>query len=102
MSDTMKRCANCGVELQFLKRENIQLGKTGLLLGDWPNLLAGAQDLEFWVCPNCRKLDFYVPETQAMPGEEGTMAQTACPVCGTRHDLDDPKCPRCGAQNPKW
>jgi len=98
-----KRCENCGSAMEFLKRENVQLGKTGWLLGDFPNLWAGAQDLEFWICPNCRKLDFYVPGTEELTGEEeGAMAQTTCPVCGNHHDLDDPKCPRCGAQNPKW
>ena len=101
MSNMLKRCASCGTALQFLKRENIQLGKTGWILGDWPNLWAGAQDLEFWVCPNCRKLEFYVPDAEELI-EEGNMAQTTCPTCGTQHDLDDPKCPRCGAKNPKW
>lgn len=48
-----KRCGNCRTELKFLKRENVQLGKTSFLFGDWSNLLAGAQDLEFWVCPAC-------------------------------------------------
>lgn len=96
-----KRCGNCRTELRFLKRENVQLGKTGLLLGDWPNLFAGAQDLEFWVCPNCRKLELFVPEgaEELAEDEEGAMAQIACPTCGVEHDLDDPKCPSCGAVN---
>ena len=85
--------------MQFLKRENVQLGKTGWIFGDWPNLFAGAQNLEFWVCPNCRKLDFYIPENEMAWEEEDRMAQVTCPVCGTEHDLDDPKCPRCGAVN---
>ena len=99
-----KFCGNCRTPMQFLKREQIQLGKTGWLLGDLPNLLAGAQDLEFWICPNCRKLDFYVPASEELNfGEnDGGMAQTTCPKCGTLHDLDDPKCPCCGAANPKW
>ena len=105
-----KRCANCGGAMQFLKRENVQLGKTGWLAGDWPNLFAGAQDLEFWVCPKCRKLDFYIPESEMIgvsenpqavwtEGQENRMAQVTCPVCGAEHDLDDPKCPCCGAAN---
>ena len=36
-----KRCGNCRTELKFLKRENVQLGKTSFLFGDWPNLLSG-------------------------------------------------------------
>lgn len=92
-----KTCANCSAELQFLKREHMQLGKTSLLLGDWPNLLAGALDVEFWVCPECRKLDFYLSETEE--GEDGSIAKITCPACGVEHDLDDPRCPRCGAKN---
>ena len=113
MSDSAaKLCGNCRTELKFLKRENIQLGKHSFLLGDWSHLLAGAQDLEFWVCPNCRKLELFVPEesdelteeTDVIPqitytDEMDAIAQVTCPVCGTEHDLDDPKCPRCGAKN---
>ena len=107
-----KLCGNCRSELKFLKRENVQLGKTGFFLGDWPNLFAGAQDLEFWVCPNCRKLEFFVPEgcheLRSIPepeddedwgGEPGAMPQVTCPVCGAQYELDDPKCPGCGAKN---
>lgn len=94
-------CGNCGGAMSFLKRERIQLGQTGWVLGDLPNLFAGAQDLEFWVCPRCRKLDFYLPdgeeETEVQDG--GSMAQVVCPVCGAEHDMDDAKCPRCGAVN---
>ena len=67
-----KRCTNCGSsEMQFLRRENIQLGKTGWFSGNWGNLWAGAIEVEFWACPNCRKLDLYVPETP--PKGTGTM-----------------------------
>jgi len=96
-----KRCGNCGGEMRFLKRENVQLGKYGLFLEGLSNFFAGAQDLEFWVCPQCRKLDFYVPEDTFAGDGEGTdgMAQITCPVCGAEHDMDDPRCPCCGAKN---
>ncbi len=97
MSDIPKLCGNCRAELNFLKREKLQLGQTGFLLGDWPNLFAGAQDLEFWVCPQCRKLEFYIPQSE-LEMQEDTMAQVRCPICGVEHDLDDPKCPSCGAR----
>ena len=100
-----KRCGNCGHGMEYVKTEHMQLGKTSFLWGDWPNLLAGALNVEIWSCPNCRKLDFY------WSGEDGgdiadwdggnRMAQAACPACGLIHDLDDPRCPRCGAKNPK-
>ena len=102
MSEAAKRCGNCRTQLKFLKLENIQLGKTSFILGDWPNLLAGAQNLEFWVCPHCRKLELYIPDLDEVDGFEceDAMAQTVCPICGIEHDLDDPKCPHCGAKNP--
>ena len=102
MSEAAKRCGNCRTQLKFLKRENVQLGKTGFILGDWPNRWAGAQDLEFWVCPNCRELELYAPDSVEEWEIEGenAIAQTVCPVCGLEHDLDDPKCPRCRAKNP--
>ncbi len=97
-----KRCGNCGHSMEFIRREDIQLGKAGVLSGMWPNIWAGALDVELWGCPNCRKLDFYWSggEDDADWEDEDHMAQTTCPACGHVHDLDDPKCPRCGAKNP--
>lgn len=93
-----KNCGNCGSEMKFLKQEKVQLGQTGWILGDLLNLVAGALNVEIWCCPKCRKLDFYLPE----PEEElngGGIAQITCPNCGVKHDMDDPKCPCCGAKN---
>ena len=96
-----KRCGNCRSELKFLKRENIQLGKESFVFGSWPNLLSGAQDVEFWACPNCRKLELFLPEEElAQP--QGGIAQISCPACGAKYDMDAPKCPCCGAKNINW
>ena len=86
-------CLRCGGQMQFLAREQIQLGKTGWILGDLPNLFAGALEAEIFVCPNCRKLEFYAADTQ-VEGEE--LPKKTCPTCGTVHDFDYPKCPKCG------
>ena len=99
MDKISKRCGNCGSGITFVKHEKLQLGRTSLVFGDWPNLLAGALEVEIWYCPKCGKIDFYRGE----PGteyESGHIAQTVCPTCGVKHDLDDPKCPYCGAKNP--
>ena len=98
------RCLRCDVPMQFIKRENIQLGKTGFLTGDWGNLLAGALYVAIFTCPKCGKLEFFRGGFYEEAEEEGQerIAKTTCPNCGTRHDLDDPLCPRCGTQNPKW
>lgn len=93
-----KSCSNCGSEMKFLKRENVQLGQTGWILGDLPNLVAGALNVEIWHCPRCRKLDFYLPEWEAEPDGSG-IAQIICPHCGAQYDMDAPKCPCCGAKN---
>ena len=96
-----KTCASCGNELRFLKREDSQLGKTSFLLGDWPNLFAGALDVEMWGCPKCGKLNLYL----ARPEEElggGGIAKIRCQACGAEYDLDYPKCPCCGEKNAQW
>ena len=88
-------CLRCGEQMRFFARECIQLGKTGWLLGDLPNLLAGALEVEIYCCPSCKKLEFYAcdeSEGQALP-------QRTCPKCGTVHDFDYPKCPKCGQPN---
>ena len=35
----IRKCGNCGKEMEFLGEEQIQLGQTGLLLGHLSNLL---------------------------------------------------------------
>ena len=98
MKENRKRCANCGGAMRYMGDEKIQLGQVGLVLGHLSNLWHGALYVEIWECPECGKLDFYRGEGPAE--EEGHIAQTVCPSCGTEHDLDDPKCPFCGAKNP--
>jgi len=98
------KCLRCDVPMKFVKRENVQLGKTGWVIGDWGNLLAGALDVAIFTCPECGKLELFQGDYYEGQEEEerGGIAKTTCPTCGIQHELDDPKCPRCGAQNPKW
>ena len=84
-------CLRCDSKMQHLKREKMQLGQTGWILGDLPNLVAGSMEVDIYACPNCRKLEFFVPESH---GEE-EMLQKKCPKCGKSHDFDFPKCPFC-------
>lgn len=86
-------CLRCGEQMQFLTRENIQLGKTGWILGDLPNLFAGALQTDIYFCPNCRKLEFYAAD-ETVAGDE--LPKKTCPKCGTVHDFDYPRCPKCG------
>ena len=62
------KCLRCSADMKNAGRETIQLGQTGWLLGDLPNLLAGGLDVEIWCCPSC----------------------------GGQHDFDYLKCPYCG------
>lgn len=41
-------CLRCGGAMSFLGKEQLQLGKTGWLLGDLPNLFAGALEVELY------------------------------------------------------
>ena len=97
--NTDKKCSNCGGAMEFMGEEQVQLGQVGFLLGHLSNLLSGSLEVELWGCPDCGKLDFYRQSGSGI-GDEGQMAQTTCPTCGREHDLDDPKCPFCGAKNP--
>ena len=85
------KCLRCGAAMKSVGRETIQLGQTGWLLGDLPNLLAGGLDVDVRLCPSCGKLEFFcgAEEPPALP-------QKTCPKCDKQHDFDYPKCPHCG------
>jgi len=85
-------CFRCGEPMQYFTHERIQLGKTGWILGDLPNLLAGALNVHIYICPACRKLEFYAADEAA---ETDDLPKKTCPVCGTVHDFDYPQCPKC-------
>ena len=85
------RCLRCGTAMRNAGIETLQLGQTGWILGDLPNLLAGGLEVGIWVCPACGKLEFY--STAAAPEP---MPTKTCPNCGKIHDFDYPKCPYCG------
>ena len=85
-------CLRCGGMMSSIGVEKIQLGQTGWVLGDWPNLLAGALEVEIYVCKQCGKIEFF--QTHSIDAGEG-IAQMKCPRCGKKHDIDYPKCPFC-------
>lgn len=83
-------CLHCGVKLSFVGRRKIQLGQTGWILGDIPNLIAGAMELDIYSCPDCGKVEFYQAENTG-----DSIPQVKCPNCGKMHDMDYPRCPFC-------
>ncbi len=85
-------CLRCNTKMHFANRENIQLGQTGWILGDLPNLIAGSLSVDIFICPNCNKIEFFAAEH---PQEEDSLPKRTCPSCGAVHDFDFPKCPKC-------
>ncbi len=98
----IRKCGNCGKEMEFLGEEQIQLGQVGVVLGHLSNLLSGSLDVELWECYNCGKIDFYRQGSTERGHGEDRMPQVICCKCGRKHDLDDPKCPGCGLKNPNY
>ena len=116
-----RKCLRCDAAMKFGMQQKFQLGQTSFLLGDWPNLMAGALELEVWFCPKCGKVEFFVPgSTQNLPVKQPEPVQTEefdyvgsmvnegidavskdgmpqkkCPTCGREHDFDYPRCPYC-------
>ena len=98
MEKTLK-CLRCGRPMEFLQRGHLQLGRTGWILGDLDNLLAGGLDVAVLQCPGCGKLEFFRGDFALEGCSEETLAQVTCPQCGVRYDFDYPKCPVCGTKN---
>ena len=110
-------CLRCDAQMKFAMQQKFQMGEAGFLSGDWPHILAGALELEVWFCPECGKVEFFVPgsRNRATEHEEEAsfdfvgsmvnesidsvsvegMPQKKCPTCGRDHDFDYPKCPYC-------
>ena len=84
-------CLRCNNKMHYVRREKLQLGETGWFLGDLPNLIAGAMEVEIYICTGCGKIEFFLADRG---GEDGT-PQKKCPNCGKTHDFDYPKCPFC-------
>ncbi|MBQ7290852.1 MAG: hypothetical protein IJW76_03890 [Clostridia bacterium] len=88
------KCLRCESEMNFKIKEKIQLGEMGLLLGDLPHLFAGALNVDIYVCPKCKKMEFF--DAGSFEADADGIPKKTCPACGVRHDFDFPKCPSCG------
>jgi len=97
MEDVL-RCVRCNEPMEFIMQEKLQLGQTGWILGDLPNLFAGALLVDIYCCKGCGKLEFFrsdIAEAEESYGGD-RIAKRACPKCSAVHDIDYPKCPFCG------
>ena len=100
-------CLRCGKTMSFMKHEKIQLGQASAWLGQRRNIIAGALDVDIYVCTGCGKLEFFRPGggfdaaedivNTGIPEDEGLPAAVRCPDCGW---IGDPRgvevCPECG------
>ena len=50
-----RKCLRCDAAMKFDMQQKFQMGQTSFLLGDWPNLMAGALELEVWFCPSAAR-----------------------------------------------
>lgn len=89
-------CLRCGGKMSHISQKKLQLGEYGIFLGHFDHLVSGSLAVDIYCCTDCRKLEFYAAEPPET--ESGSIAQAPCPYCGQLHDLDDPKCPLCGAR----
>ena len=86
------KCLRCESEMCCIGTEKIQLGQTGWIFGDLPNLLAGALEVEIYSCKSCGKIEFFQSKTDI---RKDCISTTKCPKCGKIHEIDYPKCPFC-------
>ena len=89
------KCLRCEHQMKYIGTEEFQLGKTSFILGDLPNLFAGAMTLSVYRCPSCGKVEFFSFEPAKSEEEEYRIPQVQCPRCKQMHDMDYPKCPFC-------
>lgn len=96
------RCLRCGRPMELFRREHLQMGKTGWILGDLDNLLSGGLDVDILACPACGKLEFFQGGwSEVSDSETAGIARIECPSCGHSYEMDSPKCPFCGQKNTK-
>ncbi len=88
-------CLRCGQTMNHIRTEKLQFGQTGWILGDLPNLLAGAMEVDIYSCPQCRKLEFFLADNRQKEIKQEEVPQKTCPLCGRKHDVEDSKCPFC-------
>lgn len=99
-------CLRCGQTMNHIRTEKLQFGQTGWILGDLPNLLAGAMEVDIYSCPQCKKLEFFLAENKFIADNKKEESikeeapQKKCPLCGRKHDMEDDKCPFCNFAYP--
>lgn len=61
-----KRCMRCRVDMDCIGVKEFRTGgRSGgwhLILGDFADMGEQKMKLEIWVCPHCRRVEFYLPD----------------------------------------
>ena len=88
------KCLRCNGNMQCAGSQFIQLGKTSAWFGSWGNLLAGALEVNVYVCSECGKIEFYQYDDSKrdIPKE---LPNEKCPKCGEEHNTGLAMCPKC-------
>ena len=109
------KCLRCGEAMTHMMREKFQMGDMGTWVGNINLSMRGGLEMDVYSCPNCGKIEFFLPESgdepilydvpeDALPPEADSnivgvsmdgIPQVKGPACGAKHDFDYPKCPRC-------
>ena len=88
------QCLRCGAGMSFSGIEKLQMGQAGLVSGMWSNIFSGAMKVGIYICPECRKIEFYAVDDDA-DMDINYLPKKTCPGCGKHYDFDYPKCPFC-------
>lgn len=59
---TPRTCPRCAVPLFSLGRQTFKLGEETFFFSDWNRLASGSLDLVLEVCPQCRRVEFFLPD----------------------------------------
>lgn len=88
-----RNCLQCGVPLERIACETIQLGKTDWFFGDLPNLISGGLDVLIMACPQCGRIELFRPTEEDRTADK---LMVTCLKCGKKSTLGTRCCPDCG------
>ena len=59
-----KLCLRCSVPMVKMGQQQFQLGEYDFWLGNMAHAAAGSLTLDLLLCPQCRKVEFFLPEEE--------------------------------------
>ncbi|MBR3953342.1 MAG: hypothetical protein IKJ82_07045 [Oscillospiraceae bacterium] len=86
------KCQSCGVSLEFVKQEHLQLGKDSYF-GKLEHWASGALFCDIYVCPECGEIHFFKADDDTKNPEAELRK---CGFCMKKYDKNYPHCPHCG------